>query len=203
MLMLAQAYLESKRHHVDPEAAAVAAWDHFFQTYSPLIGIQVRKRLRRGSSRDDCVQEIWRIFLIRFPRFEYDPERGRFHAWLITVVSRLASDFAWSAARDATSPLEAVEDSQLIDSHPGPVADCERGQLLNDFWATMDELRVEVSAENYQVFEGRLFDHCSVRELSVQLNISPNQVRVCDFRMGLRFRELLVRRLGEDYFRQT
>lgn len=63
-----------------------AAWERFVSLYTPLL---MRWAGRAGLAQQDAVdlvQDLFATLLIEMPRFEYDPARGLFRAWLKTLT---------------------------------------------------------------------------------------------------------------------
>lgn len=63
------------------------AWDEFYALYSPIIARFARARGVRREDIDELVQDIVSGFFAVQPRFVYDPEKGRFRAYLMACVA--------------------------------------------------------------------------------------------------------------------
>ncbi len=73
--------LQRVRHREDRDA-----WERFVTLYTPLL---LRWSGRAGLAKQDAVdlvQDVFATLLVEMPRFEYDPTRGPFRAWLKTVT---------------------------------------------------------------------------------------------------------------------
>lgn len=66
--------------------SAGLGWERFYAQYSGVIRNFVRGRGLDEHSADDVVQETVMVLVRELPKFKYDPERGKFRAWLKTVV---------------------------------------------------------------------------------------------------------------------
>lgn len=70
------------------DASNTEAWRTFVELYTPLI---YHFCIRRGLQEADCRDVLQNVFLSvhrQIAAFEYDPQRGRFRNWLITIVLR-------------------------------------------------------------------------------------------------------------------
>jgi len=70
----------------DPEMA-MEAWQHFVDLYGPLVFQFCRRRRLQDADADDVTQQVFASLSRTFPRFEYDPSRGKFRSFLGTVVT--------------------------------------------------------------------------------------------------------------------
>jgi len=70
-----------------------AAWTQFVEIYTPLIYGYCRARGLQEASAADVAQETMRAVVRAIAKFEYDPARGKFRNWLLTVVQSRVSNF--------------------------------------------------------------------------------------------------------------
>ena len=75
------------------DAKDEAAWVQFVQIYTPLIYGYCRSRGLQESDAADVTQEVMRAVARAIARFEYDPQRGKFRNWLLTVVQSKLHNF--------------------------------------------------------------------------------------------------------------
>lgn len=68
------------------------AWRQFVEIYAPLVHAYARKNGMQDADAADLTQEVLRKFVAVSHEFAYDPERGSFRSWLLTVVRNYARD---------------------------------------------------------------------------------------------------------------
>ncbi len=69
---------------VDPHA-----WIEFHDRYAQLLRGFARRRGLQGADCDDVAQDVLLALTKSMKSFEYQPERGRFRAYLKTIASRI------------------------------------------------------------------------------------------------------------------
>jgi RNA polymerase sigma-70 factor, ECF subfamily len=92
----------------------VRAWDRFYELYGNFIFNFARKRGCHDQLAQDVVQETLITLSRMMPEFNYDPDKGRFRGFLLTVVKSRIVD-AWrreqkqtAQAKGETVPSEAI-----------------------------------------------------------------------------------------------
>lgn len=75
-----------------------ATWRRFVDIYAPIVFQFARARGLQDSDAADVVQEVLVRVAEAFRRRKYDPSRGRFRGWLLTIARNEVAD--WYEARD-------------------------------------------------------------------------------------------------------
>src|SRR5215472_760768 len=101
-----QAYLESCCRRQPPSRAEKEAWDKFYRIYASLLYQFARRYRLQPTELNDCLQEVWRKLVVELRTFRYDPKRGRFDAWLRSLVRSKATDLIRRCSRHATQTVD-------------------------------------------------------------------------------------------------
>lgn len=178
--------LQRVRQRDDP-----SAWDRFVHIYSPLLFRWGQRAGLKDQDAVDLVQDVFAKLLVELPRFEYDPNRGAFRAWLKTVAVRLCRE----RQRKPQAATGRMADGQPLDEFAG-------ANSLEEFWEA--EYRAHVVRQALDVmqahFEPRLWQCCwgltvegrSAAELGAELGMSEGAIYVAKFRVLRRLRQELT-----------
>jgi RNA polymerase sigma-70 factor (ECF subfamily) len=136
----------------DPRDAA--AWGEFVDLYAPLIYHYARKQGLQDADAVDLSQEVISTVARAVGRLEYDPRRGRFHAWLFTVVRRKLSNWRRAQKHRPRGSGDTATQRRLEQS---PAVETEESDWEADWqervyaWAC-EQVRREVSEATWQAF---------------------------------------------------
>src|SRR3954451_10987754 len=95
------------------------AWAEFLDIYTPLIYQLARRKGLQDADAADLVQEVFRAVAGAIDRWDPDPKRGSFRAWLSRIARNLTVNFLIHEQR----PPRASGDSQigrLLAEHAAP-----------------------------------------------------------------------------------
>jgi len=166
-------------------------WDEFFQRYWRLIFHFARQRGCAEHSAEEIVQEV--MLTVFEPRevFCYDPSRGRFRDWLLTLVRNQVAEYRRRPSQrvrgqggDTQVELSlAASDDEL----PDEVLEAafEEAVLL----MLLDRVRQEVNPRTYQAFELFTLHELPAAEVARMTSLTRNAV--------YQARKNIVRRLEE------
>src|SRR5687768_14200871 len=70
-----------------------AAWEQFVEAYTPLIYDFCHRAGLQNADAADVAQEVMRAVAGAIRKFKYDPQRGRFRTWLLTVTRSKLNNF--------------------------------------------------------------------------------------------------------------
>lgn len=174
------------------------AWLRFYRIYEPLIRGFARRCRLPDDEQDDCVQETLQTVIVALRDFKYDRERGRFRGWLFSVVRSRATDLMRrrlrrDSRRAADSPDEQADPSADV------VAELERRWRSAVIQTVIEQLREEVSATNFEVFNLRSVEGLPTPEVAARLKMAPEKVRYRHHRTFRKFRDLYLNFTGEKY----
>jgi RNA polymerase sigma-70 factor (ECF subfamily) len=166
------------------------AWDEFVAIYTPLVYRVARRRGLQDADANDLVQDVLRAVAAPIGRWDPDPARGSFRAWMFRVARNLTVNFLTrqanhprgtgdSAVREALEdrPAPAAPESALVDEE-------YRRQRLA--WAA-ERVRGEFSEPTWRAgVEGR-----PAREVAEALGLSVGTVYQYKSRVVARIRREL------------
>jgi RNA polymerase sigma-70 factor (ECF subfamily) len=177
-----------------------AAWAEFVQVYEPLVYRLARgKGLQDADARDLC-QEVFRAVAGAIERWDPDPARGRFRAWLFRIARNLLVNFL---ARQRRQPRGSGHTSvqELLEAQPAGDARAE-AEFAAEFrrrafrWAA-EQVRAEFADSTWQAFWRTGVDGRPVAEVAAELSLSAGAVYVARSRVLARLRDR-VGQLTED-----
>ncbi len=166
------------------------AWREFVQVYAPLIHGYGRYRGLQDADAADLAQEVLRCVARSVADFHYDPARGSFRGWLLTVTRNELRKLAARKAGDAGGTGD-TDVRRLLDQLPDPSTDEEywrREYQWNLFQWAAEKVRVEFRESTWQAFWLTAVEGKDVAEVAAQLEISPGAVYISRSRVTARIR---------------
>ena len=162
-----------------------AAWSTFFKTYSgPVRRFACSCGLSEGEA-DEVLQETMLRVVRYLPEFRYNPQIGRFRAWLNQIVRQRICE-AVARRRKSLYPIEAVEHLlDLVCPDPGSdPAENSVGQILRArLTICTNRVRQAYSNEQWQIFEAVMFHRMKARAVAVTYGVSASKVWVTKHRV--------------------
>lgn len=125
---------------------------------------------------EDLLQDILLISWKKLPEFEYNPEIGKFRAWLNTITKRDALHFLQKKQKRKECSYE--EDIESLG-----FKDCELDHMINSEWETYisekawEKIKTKFSEKVLECFKA-LIEGKSGEVVSQELNLSINSVYV-------------------------
>lgn len=167
-----------------------ASWKEFVDLYTPLIYRYCQKREITHSDAADISQNVMRKVAGALQNFQYDPEKGKFKAWLFTTVRHSIIDFYRLKARQpiAESTARLI---QLMDCSPNQnecdtwEQDYQRQMLA---WA-MEKIKPEFSQRIWGVFENTALKGQRSVDVAKEVGMSENAIAVAKHRVSKRLKE--------------
>ena len=179
--------------------AAQSAWEEFYQMYWAVVVRYAQKQGLDEASSQDVLQETMVALLHLLPGFKYDPYRGKFRNFLLTIVHRkvLAArrraathrlvSFDTPPHEDGLAPAEVLADEQC----PLP------SQALENEWlaSIQDEAfrRVRddptVQGRTWQVFQAYVVEQHPAADVARQFGLAENAIYQIKNRILHRLRE--------------
>ncbi len=199
-----------RRAHSPDEAGAVEAQELLLERY----GGAIRRYLCACLRDRDAADEVFQEFALRFVRGDFqaaDPNRGRFRAFVKTIVFRLMIDYRRRKGRDGRRQALVVEPA-AHDAVDDPLADSDevflaswRDELLARAWRGLEEHEQATGSAYYTALRQRV-EAPEIRspELAARLTerlgrpITAENARVLVHRARDRFAELLLDAVAES-----
>ena len=124
------------------------AWSEFTEIYSPVIYRYCRKKGLQEADALEVLQDVLLQVYQYIAAFDYDPDRGRFRAWLQTVTySRLCRFWKKiSARKERTGHDDQLELKQAAEFFGSEL-------IYQITQMALSEIRPEFQAETWRAFE--------------------------------------------------
>lgn len=168
------------------------AWEEFVGIYEPAVYAFARKKgLQDADARDLC-QEVMRSVARAIDRWDPDPCKGPFRAWLFRIARNGLIDLVASQQRHPRGTGESAMQSLLEAQPAGAAADSAlfslsyKRQLFH--WAA-EAIRPEFSPSTWNAFWRTAVDFDPVQAVARELGISPGAVYIARSRVIARLRE--------------
>ena len=169
------------------------AWSEFFYIYWPLL-ISVSRRSGLGDAdAQDVAQDVLAMVARQMHEFRYDPARGSFKAWLLTLTRRrIARHWQRGAKerehRQERPPTQTGETGfleRLPDRQGDPLeAVWEAEWEKNIVEAALRRVRARVSARQFQIYALAALQDVPLRTISSALGVNAAQVYLAKHRVG-------------------
>jgi RNA polymerase sigma-70 factor (ECF subfamily) len=189
-----QTLLERMR---DPKAER--AWEEFYQMYWVVIVRYAQKQGLDETSAHDVLQETMVALLRQMAEFRYDPGKGKFRNFLLTIVHRKTL----SALRRAHRKVEVSLDEPISDDDTFPVERVADEAAVMPFESVenqwLDSIREEalrriqadprVQGQTFDVFRAYVIEQQPVEAVAGKFGIKPNAVYQIKNRMIKRLKD--------------
>ncbi len=94
------------------------AWEEFLEIYTPLLYHLARRKGLQDADAADLAQEVFRAVAKAIDRYDPDPARGSFRAWLFRIARNLIINQV--VARRRHPPGVGDDVDRLLEQHPAP-----------------------------------------------------------------------------------
>jgi RNA polymerase sigma factor (sigma-70 family) len=148
-------------------------WEKFCDAYKDYLFVIIRNMGLSYHDSEELLQEVLLKAWKSLPNFEYNPKKGKFRWWLITIVKNTVYNYLDKEKRR----------KQKLDSTAQLIADPEIDKLakqewekfvVNKAWATIQS---KFSGEVLEIF-AELTNGKSVREIAEARQLPPNTIHV-------------------------
>jgi RNA polymerase sigma-70 factor (ECF subfamily) len=175
------------------------AWGEFVRIYAPLIHAYGMRRGLQDADAADLAQDVLRLVARAAGEFAYDPARGSFRGWLLTVTRNELRKHIERKARQTSGTGES-EVRQILESHPDSAAETEQWDREHQWqlfhWAA-ERVRPEFRDSSWQAFWLTAVAGKDVETVAAELAISAGAVYVARSRITARIRQEIQTVEGE------
>jgi len=199
--------LETRRSLLDRlgSKSQNADWEQFYNQYWAVILTFAQKQGLDEASARDVLQETMILLMRKLPGFIYDPERGRFRNWLLTLVAGKARDAMRRAARSRTISIhEASSEDQPALEETLTSDSTSASDALEQSW--MQSLAEEAlrrmqsdpgtKPETLAIFRSYAIDGKPVAEVAAEFGVRENAVYQIKNRLIKRLRDIVAELQG-------
>lgn len=176
------------------------AWHEFVDIYTPMIYRFLRKRGLQDADAGDLTQEVLRAVAASIERLDYDPRRGTFRGWLLTITRNKLYDHlaAQSGQARGSGDSGMQQILQAVPEHNGAdVSDWDHEYALRVFQYTAGLIQHEFQETTWQAFWETCVGGREIREVALSLQISVGAVYIARSRVLNRLKQE-VERVSED-----
>jgi RNA polymerase sigma factor (sigma-70 family) len=172
------------------------AWRMFVGLYAPLVYRYGRRRSLQDADAADLTQEVMAEVARDIRSFNYQPERGRFRDWLLTIARRRLIRFQTRRARNAVASLQTELPEPSADNEPDP----EWNEAYNSrvLRVALSRIQSHFEPSSWQVFERVWLEQRSAAEVALELSMSIEAVYMAKSRI-LRRLEQEVEEIAEHF----
>jgi RNA polymerase sigma factor (sigma-70 family) len=174
------------------------AWGEFVTLYAPLIHAYGRRQGLQDSDAADVTQEVLSRVARSAAGFEYDPARGSFRGWLLTITRNEVRKLADRRTRDTRGTGDS-DVRQFLEQQPDPQDEeiWQQDYQWNLFQWVADKVRGEFREATWQAFWRTAVLDQEVDCVATELQLSPGAVYVARSRVTARIREAIHAIEGE------
>lgn len=176
------------------------AWEQFTSIYTGIIRDYCIQRRLQPSDIDDIVQDVMASVFASIRKFEYDPSKGRFRAWLGTIAANKIKTFLSKQNRreaDSNETLKSVKSAPLT-QYIDP--DVEWANIFSEkiYQVACSRIRSEFNEVAWECFQALWVRGESVSDIANTLGISINAAFINRYRVLKRL-ESEIKIISEDF----
>jgi RNA polymerase sigma factor (sigma-70 family) len=165
------------------------AWRLFASIYTPLVYRYAIKHGLQDADAADTAQETMCNVVRAIRNFQYDPKRGSFRGWLLTVVrNTLRKQYRHAHYRELGSGDSGVHEmlEQCTDGNSDP--DWDREYQLWTFHKVAKWIQHEFQIRTWEAFWKTTVDGVDVEKVSKELCMSPGAIYIARSRVLARIK---------------
>ncbi len=167
-----------------------SAWTEFVQLYTPLLYSYALQRGLQEADAADIAQETSRQVFKNIDRLDYDPSRGTFRGWLLTIARNLIRQHANRRARTAVGTGDS-QMHQVLDRIESPETDehWEQEYRSRLFHLAVQRIKPEFQIKTWNAFWMSSVEAIDVAEVAKKLAMTVGAIYIARSRVIKRLRE--------------
>jgi len=173
------------------------SWEEFCDSYGRVVYAVALKSGLNVADVEDVVQETLIAVARHIEGFRYDPKKGSFKSWLLTMArSRIVDRFRRKERerRFEAAPNENSTETSFLSRLPdenvlnfGEVFDVEWERGIYE--AAREKVRARISPQQFQIFDLHVSREWPVEKVAATLGVSANQVYLAKHRVSEAIRD--------------
>ena len=172
-----------------------SAWREFDAIYRPMLGRFARARGLDDSSADDIVQFAMMAIAEHIGGFDYNPDKGRFKAWLRTIVNNRIRNRVAARHEEEAQTRDFKRDDRREET---PDEMFDRMWMKEHLDFAMNEVRLGVEPSSWEAFEALVIRDEPIEAVSERLKMNANQLYSIKFRLTKKLSERMQQLLGSE-----
>ena len=167
-------------------------WEEFVDVYGRIIHTLGLRSGLGTQDAEDATQDSLATLAEKIPTFQYDPAKGSFKSWVLTIARSKIIDTHRRRQRQPSfeaPPPHSTHETAFLERLPD-TALLPPDQVMDDAWrlgilaAARDQIRRQLSPRQYQIYDLHVIQDWPVEKITEALHISPNQVYLAKHRVG-------------------
>ena len=179
------------------------AWAEFVEIYTPLIHHLARGRGLQEADAADLAQDLFRAVAGAIGRWDPDPRRGSFRAWLFRIARNLIID-ALAARRRHPRGSGDTDVRRLIEEQPDPASEQDSALFDAEYrrrlfqWAAA-KIRREFRDATWKAFWQTSVEGAPAKEVGQALGMTVGAVYVARSRVMARLKQAIEQVEDENH----
>jgi RNA polymerase sigma factor (sigma-70 family) len=179
------------------------SWQHFYDTYRRLIHSAALRAGLTKEEADDVLQETVVSVARKIQELEYDPARGSFKGWLLTLTQWRVTDQLRRRQRRIARLAEDTGKTDLIEQLPDPVAAEAVARVWDGEWernlvaVALERVKAQISARHFQIYQLYVQREWPISRVAKTLGVSSALIYVTKHRVATLLRKE-IRRLEKS-----
>jgi RNA polymerase sigma factor (sigma-70 family) len=176
------------------------SWRTFVMIYAPLVYRYACRCGLQDADAADLSQDVMEKVARAIRSFNYEPSRGRFRDWLLTITRRQLAQFHECRARRPEQLVGSVELEQLSEGKDQDRPDADWNEDFNAqvLQAALDRARPHFEPMTWRAFESVWLENRTAAETADALSLHIDLVYYAKSRVLKRLREE-VQEIVEDF----